>query len=200
MRVCRRLFVVPLADNDHGKSTLIRALVSQGRGINMGGLRHGVQRLESPAGKTVEALVFPRSYQECEKSEHGSVEGALSAVDPAWRTRALVIMPSHLIIDDVREIVRTARRAGFDAVAAPVIIPEHDDLAGNGLSDSLGTSWEARWTVHNPRTDNWQEQVQALGRDLWTLDLSRSRAIGSSPRNRTYKGASNGLTRSSSSA
>jgi ABC-type cobalamin/Fe3+-siderophores transport system ATPase subunit len=30
MRIARRLFVVLLANNDHGKTTILKALVSQG--------------------------------------------------------------------------------------------------------------------------------------------------------------------------
>ena len=30
MRIARRLFVVPLANNAHGKTTILKALVSQG--------------------------------------------------------------------------------------------------------------------------------------------------------------------------
>lgn len=168
MRVCRRLFVVPLGDNEHGKSTLIRALVSQGRGRTMQALQHGLQHLESSTGKPIEALVFPRSYQESEKAEHGTVEIALHAVDTQWRRRPLVIMPSHLEVDDIQEIVRTARRAGFDAVAAPIIIPERDDLTSDIFTNSLAADWDVRWTLENPESNNWDAQVQALGRDLWT--------------------------------
>jgi hypothetical protein len=168
MRVSRRLFVVPLADNNYGKSTLIRALVGQGRARNMDALQHGVQRLQSSTGRRIDALIFPRSYQESEKQEHGSVYRALDTVDSEWRTRALVILPSHLDIDDIREIVRTARRAGFDAVAAVIVIPELDDRTSDRLCDSLGASWDLRWTINNPRSDDWEGQVQALGRDLWT--------------------------------
>jgi len=32
MRISRRLFVVPLANNDHGKTTMIRSMVEQGEG------------------------------------------------------------------------------------------------------------------------------------------------------------------------
>lgn len=32
MQIARRLFVVPLANNDHGKTTMLRALVNQGQG------------------------------------------------------------------------------------------------------------------------------------------------------------------------
>ncbi len=41
MHLVRRLFVVPLADNDHGKTTMIRALVSQGLGREMQMQRKG---------------------------------------------------------------------------------------------------------------------------------------------------------------
>src|SRR5258708_2430781 len=64
MHLVRRLFVVPLADNDHGKTTMIRALVSQGLGREMQMQRKGERVLVSPHGRDIDSYVFGRSYQE----------------------------------------------------------------------------------------------------------------------------------------
>lgn len=81
MRISRRLFVVPLADNDHGKSTMIRALVSQGQARAVKLHKKRVRAFISPWGRPIDAYVFGRSYQEVEKGEHGSVEAALDTND-----------------------------------------------------------------------------------------------------------------------
>jgi hypothetical protein len=127
MRICRRLFVVPLADNDHGKTTIIRALVSQGMGRKFQKQKKGVRELVTPYGRTVDAYVFGRSYQEVEKGEYGSVIAGLDANDADWRRRELIIMPNHISDigvtkgkDDIDQIVEAAHGAGFDAICASV--------------------------------------------------------------------------------
>jgi len=68
----------------------MNALVSQGLGAASPG-RKGARSLVSPWGREIDAYVFVRSYQETEKSEHGSVVNALDANDPSWRERELII-------------------------------------------------------------------------------------------------------------
>ena len=75
--ITRRLFVVPLANNNHGKTHLIRALVRQAERRDLQQVQRGARSLWSPWGRAVDALVFPRSYQETLASEFGSVEQAL---------------------------------------------------------------------------------------------------------------------------
>ena len=79
MRIARRLFLVPLADNDHGKTLMIRGLVSQGVGYayTPPQPQKGARTLISPWGREVDAYIFGRSYQETEKGAHETVEEAL---------------------------------------------------------------------------------------------------------------------------
>ena len=174
MKITRRLFVVPLADNDHGKSTIIRALVSQGLGQKIGLHKKKVRDLVSPWGRHIEAYIFGRSYQEVEKGTYGSVEAALDGNDPLWRTRELIIMPSHVSPHDhadILDMIAVGHSAGFDVISAAVI------LEGNGYSNRgdfppiWAMSWDERWTIPN----SWQQgerylvgQLEALGCDLWT--------------------------------
>jgi|HubBroStandDraft_4_1064222.scaffolds.fasta_scaffold1427303_1 hypothetical protein len=72
MQIARRLFIVPLANNDHGKTTIVNALLSQGLGAPSP-QRKGRRTLVSPGGREIDAYVFVRSYQETEKREHDSV-------------------------------------------------------------------------------------------------------------------------------
>jgi hypothetical protein len=165
MRILRRLFVVPLANNDHGKTHIMNALLSQGLGRRSPGQK-GRRSLRSPWGRRINSLVFVRSYQETEKNSYGGVVAALEAEDGAWMRRELVIMPSHLDVEDVGEMIDTAHGNGFDAVAASVILNnrEREDYA-----QCWRQPWDERWNVPNPLTqEDWEEQVEGLGRDLWT--------------------------------
>jgi hypothetical protein len=80
MMIARRLFVVPLANNDHGKTTIINALLAQGLSAPSPE-RKGARTLISPGGRNIDAYVFVRSYQETEKSAHKSVAEALKDND-----------------------------------------------------------------------------------------------------------------------
>ena len=62
--ITRRLFIVPLANNNHGKTHLIRAMVRQGERRDLQVVQRGPRSLASPWGRTIDALVIPRSYQE----------------------------------------------------------------------------------------------------------------------------------------
>jgi hypothetical protein len=73
MRIARRLFVVPLANNDHGKTTIIKALVSQGGDPQFDRLRKAPRLLTGPRGRLIDTYIFGRSYQETEKAQRGSV-------------------------------------------------------------------------------------------------------------------------------
>jgi hypothetical protein len=176
MRIARRLFVVPIANDKHGKSTMIRALVSQGLGRTVGLQKKGVRELTSPWGRVIDAFVFGRSYQEKEKREHGSVEQTLDANDPRWKTRELIIMPSHVdpvkdesdIDADIDEIISAAHGAGFDAICASVIFTGAREEDRSSFTDIWRKPWDERWTIPNPYVDQPEGQLEALGRDLWT--------------------------------
>ncbi len=174
MKIARRLFVVPLANNNHGKSTMIRALVSFAISKEIQTHKKGVRAMFSPwALRMIDAYVFGRSYQEIEKGKYGSVEATLDANDANWRTRELVIMPSHVAIADHRDIqdmIDLAHSAGFDVVAASVILSWEGGDNRADFPDIWRMPWDERWTIPNPWTDDKSEaQLEALGRELWTL-------------------------------
>lgn len=171
MKIVRKLFVVPMADNDHGKSTMIRALVSQGLGEEIRLQKKGARELVSPQGRPVDAYVFGRSYQEVEKGKYGSVEGALDANDAQWRERELIIMPSHVEeVDqsDIQDMIDVGHSAGFDVIAASIILAWDDGGNQAQFPTIWGMAWDERWTIPNPWNDKPEGQLEALGRDLWT--------------------------------
>lgn len=173
MNITRRLFVVPLANNDHGKSTILKALVALGISKEMQIHRKGARLMFSPfANRMVDAYVFGRSFQEKEKGKHGSVETALDSNDPDWRKRELVIMPSHIAAadhTDIQDMIDVAHSAGFDAVAASVILSWDGGDNRADFPDIWRMSWDERWNIPNPWSDdNAQAQLEALGHELWT--------------------------------
>lgn len=169
MRIVRRLFVVPLANNNHGKTTMIEGLVAQGLGAPLKGVRKGRKTLTTPYGRAVDALIFGRSYQETEKSAYGSVEAALDAADSNWRARELIIMPSHVsnIGNDINEMIEAAHGAGFDIVCAAVDFANSIARHQKTLAQIWLENWDARWTIPNQEKVQSIGQLDALGRDLW---------------------------------
>ena len=175
MKICRKLFVVIMANNDHGKTTIIKSFVSQGTGRIYQRFKKSQKTLTSPSGREISSYIFGRSYQEMERGPHGSTDAALSANDPEWRTRELIVFPSHVAagdLKDVEEMVRQAHKNGFDAIGVPVL------LEGNGYSNRsqfetfLELNWDERWTLPNHAIDtgnisSLNGQLDALGRDLF---------------------------------
>ena len=80
--ICRRLFVVLLADYDHGESMLMSAMLAAGLGEEPS--RKGARLLFSPGGREISAYLFTRPYQETERKKFRSVEEALDGNDPKW--------------------------------------------------------------------------------------------------------------------
>jgi hypothetical protein len=171
MMITRRLFVVPLADNNHGKTTAINALLMQGLGA-ASPEETGVRTLISPWGRQIDAYVFVRSYQETEKKKHKSVAAALSASDRQWKERDLIFFPSHVrnAKGDIAEMIAAAHGAGFDAVCATFIFTGARSENRSIHSDIWSQPWDERWTVPNPRDHDKPAdgQLRALGCDLWT--------------------------------
>ena len=163
--ITRRLMVVPLANNNHGKTTMLTELVKQASRRELKRVKRGVHLLTSPWGRKIDALVFMRSYQETLEGEHGPVEAALDAIDQAWRGRDLVIFPSHLDAAHCKEILAAGHGAGFDVVVVAVFLDPNDVAK---YSSCLKLAWDLRWTVSNDRSDDPNGQIEALGHDLWS--------------------------------
>lgn len=155
---------MPLANDNHGKSKLMRALLEHAERRRLKKPRKGVKRLRTPWGRAVDALVFIRSYQESLAGWYGSVIGSLDAEDKDWRDRDLIIMPSHLKSADCSQMIQAAHEGGFDAISVSVQL-EVDDIRKS--KDCFTELWDERWTVRNPTSDDWEGQVNALGSDLW---------------------------------
>ncbi|MCW1410739.1 MULTISPECIES: hypothetical protein [Rhizobium] len=152
---------------------MIRALVALGISTEMKLHRKGAREMYSPwANRMIDAYVFGRSYQERERGQRGSVEAALDANDPDWRTRELIIMPSHVAsVDhpDILDMIDLAHSAGFDVVAASVIFSWDGGDNRADFPNIWRMPWDERWTIPNPWTeDNLQDQLEMLGRELWT--------------------------------
>lgn len=171
MYICRRLFVVPLANDAHGKSTIIRSMVSQGSAREIELHKKSKRRLITPWGRQVDAYVFGRSYQEIEKAKYGSVAAALDGNDPDWRWRDLIVMPSHVDkrdISDIQDMVNLAHPAGFDAIAVPVVYWDKNGDNRKSLAPALALNWDGRWTLPNKWREEPEGQLWALGNDLWS--------------------------------
>jgi hypothetical protein len=166
MRIVRKLFVVLLANNEHGKTTMLNALLPQALGT-ASPARKGPRDLTSPFGRKIDAYVFVRSYQEAEKVSDKNMIGVLDSNDRDWRTRELVIFPSHLDRSDVEEMINAAHGAGFDAICAAVILRDRDQIR---CAEIWQLNWDERWTIPNDSKEefDWRPQCEALGRDLWT--------------------------------
>ncbi len=175
MRIVRRVFLVPLADNDHGKTTMIRAFVSQACGRGLEKQRKGVRALTSPKGREIDSYVFGRSYQEVEKPKHKHVLVALDANDSDWRTRELIVMPSHISgiddgsygADDLDQMIEQGHGAGFDVICASVIFTGSGAEEGLRFAEIWKKGWDEPWTVPNPFNPNPAGQLEAIGHDLW---------------------------------
>lgn len=169
MQVAKRLFIVPLADNNHGKTSMLNALVAQGLG-KKSPEKKGPRDLYDPTGRLIDAYVFVRSYQEKEKQTHRSVEEALNTNDPRWKERELIILPSHVhrSATDVDEMIAAAHGAGFDVICVLVVLDSSDRQYSSPI---LRKGWDGRLTIMNPRQEDEEHrraQLNALGCDLWT--------------------------------
>jgi hypothetical protein len=174
MRIVRKIFLVPLANNNRGKSTIVKAMVGQGLGQTIGLHKKGVRSLTSPWGRPIDAFAFGRSYQEVEKNNHDDVEATLDANDSKWRDRELIVMPSHIgsgqkgDVADAAAMIEVAHGAGFDAICASVLLGDLGKSERRLYSRFWRLPWDERWTIPNPEVEHPNGQLEALGHDLWS--------------------------------
>lgn len=187
MRLSRRLFVVLLADNFHGKTSIVRSLVQQGVPRSATILKKGVFRLTAPFGREIDAYIYGRSFQESDLRKHKTVIASLNASDPYWLRRELIIMPSHVSNiggrsgqqNHINQMIDAAHMGGFDAICASLLFIEHDpsglaqEIAQRSIYFGLWQKpWDERWTLPNPRQSDSKliaAQLDAIGRDLWFM-------------------------------
>jgi hypothetical protein len=147
---------------------MLNALLAQGLG-RKSPEQKGIRELIGPTGRSIDAYVFVRSYQEKEKKKNRSVEEALDKNDPLWKERELIILPSHVHISgtDIDEMIAAAHGAGFDVICASVLLDRNDRQSASSI---WRKGWDERWTILNPRqedTERCSMQLAALGCDLW---------------------------------
>ena len=175
MRISRRLFFVLFADNNHGKTTMIRGLVSQGLGRAVKKQMKGRRTLVTPTGREIDSYIFGRSYQEVEKGAYGNVGAALDGNDPERRKRELIVMPSHVhgikktknSPCDIDQMIDIAHSAGFDIICASVEYKDNFQNNSSKFGDIWKKPWDEKWTVPNPEKTKFEGQLDAIGRDLW---------------------------------
>jgi GTPase Era involved in 16S rRNA processing len=169
MKLARRLFVVPLGNNNHGKTTMLNGLLAQGLGRESPEQK-GCRDLMSPFGRPIDSFIFVRSYQETEKQRYKSVEKALRDNDSGWHDRELIIFPSHAhrSAGDIDEMLTVAHDNGFDIICVSILL---DSDERSQFARIWSKNWDERWTVPNPNQDDENDrtaQLRALGCDLWT--------------------------------
>lgn len=150
MPIKRRIFLVPLGNNNSGKTTIIRSLVGAGTGVYPDRNRKGVRLLKGQSGKEINSYIFARSYQETEKHQHGSVEKALKSNDPNWESRDLILMSSHVDrpnIADAKEIIKAANSAGFDVISIFTFLMFVDGDNRDTFSGFGELNWDEKWTL-----------------------------------------------------
>lgn len=148
--VVRKLFIVPLAENDHGKSSVVRAMVQLATG-RPAPWKKAAHILATPTGARLSALVFPSSYQEQEKRKGNSVSEALSGLAKSsgtspWFTYDLIVYPSHDERLDLIAMFEEGHGHGYDMLAVSVTL---DELFPPAHKDCLTLPWNARIMVRN---------------------------------------------------
>ena len=158
----RKLFVVPLAENNHGKSLIIRSLVRLA-GASVTGWKRQTMILTTFSGQRISALVFPSSLSEMQHREPDKTraENFLEELDHSWWTYDLIILPSHENLADVDRLIKLGQRHGYDMVA--VTITKNEKAISADHRDCLGRPWDERWTLRNPRIIKFQVEQKKLG-------------------------------------
>lgn len=180
MRILRKIFLVPLANDRHGKTTMIRGFVCQGEGRWLDVIKKCERVLRSPSGSLINSYIFGRSFQEVEKPKYKTVLQCLDASCENWRDLDLIVMPSHVngitsaspesvIDDDIEQMRKAGHSAGFDVICASVLLPNEAGRIEwtDPLTAALSKPWDERWTIRNDRSPEPDGQLEALGRELW---------------------------------
>ena len=166
MTIRRKLFIVPLAENNHGKTTLVRKFVELAERSHYERLQKRHRTLWTPWGQEMDSYVFPRSFQEVEKTKHESAESALDANDSEWPHRDLIVMPSHLHAKDCERMINAGHAAGFDVIALRVLLDRHE-VQDPRAKECGVLAWDERWTMNNERQEQWEWHVASLAGELW---------------------------------
>ena len=158
----RKLFVVPLAENNHGKSLIIRSLVRLA-GASVTGWKRQTMILTTLGGQRISALVFPSSLSEMQHREPDKTkaEDFLRDLDRSWWTYDLIILPSHEKTADVDGLIKLGQRHGYDMVVVAIV--KNEKAISAALRNCFGQSWNERWILRNPRILRFQVENIKLG-------------------------------------
>lgn len=172
--VRKKLYLVVLGENDHGKGHIVRSMIRASSLNESDNSRKGRRRLPNPKGTIIRSYVFPRSFQETEKDDYheptpkARIEACLNANDPNWKSKDLIVMPSHIMEAATEAMISVAHSWGFQAACAYVNLYD-DDLKSFG--ETLSQEWDERWEIKNLQDDdNWEHQCRELGfRLFWRI-------------------------------
>ncbi|MGG0175807.1 hypothetical protein [Gottfriedia acidiceleris] len=167
-----KYFMVLLAENNHGKGTVLESMVIK---ANSHLTRKGEKRLQF-SNRIVNAFVFRRSFQEVEKSKYPTPFDALVGnfeeqnIQEDWYDKELIIMPSHAnqresCYNDVVQMMETAQQYGYNTLLAYIMMDKATDYAE--YEDILKLNWDKKWELVNPRTANHLQECLSLGKDLF---------------------------------
>jgi len=166
----RRIFLVPLANDEHGKGRIINGFISQARHDYYVSANKNPYTLTSHANDKIDAFIFPRSYYEVEKGEYNTVRDCLYDHDSFWERLDLIVLPNHTYdrdFDDNKQMVRCARDAGFDPICVPILF---DAEYPSSVHEHLRLKWSERWTIFNAdreHSTSMDQQLRSIGKDLW---------------------------------
>lgn len=160
----RKLFIVLLGDDKHGKSTILQELAE------FGSKHQKSYHPNRPIGllklycenTVVDAYIFRRSYQEYLMTEKGYKEEIERAIEKEvgadWFNKDLIIMPLHCScrskvsgVDLARRLIDFVRGYGFDVIVAYIILDSDELKNKNCCREILKLSWDKRWELYNPR-------------------------------------------------
>jgi hypothetical protein len=158
----RKLFVVPIAENNHGKSLVIRALLRLAGTPTTGWKRLDVA-LMTFSGQRISALIFPSSLPEMKSREpqKKTAEEFLQALDRQWWTYDLILLPIHEDPAVADELIALGQRHGFDMIA--VTITRDEVTMDPAHQDCLCRPWNERWILRNPTLPKFQIERKKLG-------------------------------------
>lgn len=170
--VKEKYFMVLLAENNHGKGTILESMVNKAKDHLT---RKGGKKLQF-SNRQVDAFVFRRSFQEVEKSKYPTPFEALIGnfqelkIQEDWYEKELIIMPSHSnqwenCYNDVVQMLDTAQGYGFNTLLSYIIMDKETDYVD--YEDILKLNWNKKWELINPRTNSYLQPCLSLGKELY---------------------------------
>ena len=158
----RKLFIVLLGDDNHGKSKLLQKLAEFGS-KHQKSYPRAIKHLKLYCGNAVvDTYIFRSSYQESPSLAghyNKDIERAIrDKIGEDWFTKDLVIMPFRCecgskinSVNLARRLIDFAHSYGFDVIVAYIILDSDELKKKNCCRDILKLNWDKRWELYNPR-------------------------------------------------